>query len=477
MSENNLKEVWNLALDQIEKEYKEKGKEIEFKLWFKMTYLEDNIQTIKVSVPSEFMWKQMISKGIINTVKNTIKNLMGLSDLDISPVINDTTIAEEKSEPLQKKEIIKENSVSKEKNESEKTISQIKRKRPENTTLDPEFNFETFIPGEGSTGKFAYNVAMAIADNPGKKQNPLLLYGGVGLGKTHLMQAIGNRILENGEEKLKICYIQAESFLNDFTQSLLNKNSDKFKNKYRNLDVLLLDDIHFLQNKTGIQEELFYTFEALHKKNAQMVFTCDRPLREIQNMAERLVSRLGSGMCIDLLPPNYENRRAILLKKLETKNKSLPMEIVDFIAQTVETNVRDLGAALDKVLGYAEFIDNNMTLEIAQSLLSDLYSSPAIGNISIENILKVVADNYQISVSDLKGKKRDKKYSFPRFIATYIAREITEYSFTEIGNELGGRDHSSIMHAYEKINERIQTDSSFKSKIKVMIDEIKKFKN
>lgn len=166
MSENNLKEVWNLALDQIEKEYKEKGKEIEFKLWFKMTYLEDNIQTIKVSVPSEFMWKQMISKGIINTVKNTIKNLMGLSDLDISPVINDTPIAEEKSEPLQKKEIIKENSVSKEKNESEKTISQIKRKRPENTTLDPEFNFETFIPGEGSTGKFAYNVAMAIADNP-----------------------------------------------------------------------------------------------------------------------------------------------------------------------------------------------------------------------------------------------------------------------------------------------------------------------
>ena len=341
--------------------------------------------------------------------------------------------------------------------------------------LNLKYKFANFVVGENS--RFAHAAAFAVAQNPAKKYNPLFIYGASGLGKTHLMQAIGNRILENGEEKLKICYIQAESFLNDFTQSLLNKNSDKFKNKYRNLDVLLLDDIHFLQNKTGIQEELFYTFEALHKKNAQMVFTCDRPLREIQNMAERLVSRLGSGMCIDLLPPNYENRRAILLKKLETKNKSLPMEIVDFIAQTVETNVRDLGAALDKVLGYAEFIDNNMTLEIAQSLLSDLYSSPAIGNISIENILKVVADNYQISVSDLKGKKRDKKYSFPRFIATYIAREITEYSFTEIGNELGGRDHSSIMHAYEKINERIQTDSSFKSKIKVMIDEIKKFKN
>lgn len=483
MSENNLKEVWNLSLNQIEKEYKEKGKELDFKLWFKMEYIEDDIQTIKVAVPSEFMWKQMISKGIVNTVKTTIKNLMGLADLNIDPVINDTSISNtenttEEKITLPKEEIVVEKNIEKEvsqKSVEEPKTSKKKAKIP-NSTLTENFTFETFIPGEGTSSKFAYNVAQAVAENPGKKANPLLIYGGVGLGKTHLMQAIGNRILEKGNENLKICYIQAESFLNEFTSSLLNKNSEKFKSKYRNLDVLLLDDIHFLQNKTGIQDELFYTFEALHKKNAQMVFTCDRPLKEIQNMADRLVSRLGSGMCLDLQPPDFETRRAILQKKLDLKEKDISIEIVDYIARTVETNVRDLGAALDKVLGYAEFIDTNITIEIAQSLLSDLYTSPAVGNISIENILKVVAENYQISVSDIKGKKRDKKYAIPRFIAIYIARELTEYSFTELGNEFGGRDHSSIMHGYEKINEKAQTDPSYMSKIKALIEEVKKYK-
>lgn len=488
MSENNLKEVWNLALNQIEKEYKDKGKEIDFKLWFKMDYLEDDIQTIKVSVPSEFMWKQMISKGIVNTVKNTIKNLMGLSDLNIDPLINEKSILDTEILPGENEEIetIKKEEPKKEKfeeklNSLKETVekenkSQKKKPKISNSTLTENFTFETFIPGEGTSSKFAYNVAQAVSENPGKKANPLLIYGGVGLGKTHLMQAIGNRILEQGNENLRICYIQAETFLNEFTSSLLNKNAEKFKHKYRNLDVLLLDDIHFLQNKTGIQDELFYTFEALHKKKAQMVFTCDRPLKEIQNMADRLVSRLGSGMCLDLQPPDYETRRAILQKKLDLKEKDIPIEIVDYIARTIETNVRDLGAALDKVLGYAEFIDSNITIEIAQNLLSDLYTSPAVGNISIENILKVVAENYQISVSDIKGKKRDKKYAIPRFIAIYIARELTEYSFTELGNEFGGRDHSSIMHGYDKISEKAQTDPSYMSKIKGIIEEVKKYK-
>lgn len=478
MSENNLKEVWNLALNQIEEEYRKTGKELDFKLWFKMTYLEDNIQTIKVSVPSTFMWQQMITKDIVNVVKDKIKNLMGLSDLEIEPIINDSQISsseedEEKIEitPVQKEEI--PSVIEKKDSPAPKT----KKTKPNNSTLDENFTFETFIPGEGSSSKFAYNVSLSVADNPGIKANPVLLYGGVGLGKTHLMQAIGNRILENSDGNLKICYIQAESFLNEFTSSLLNRNSDKFKNKYRNLDVLLLDDIHFLQNKTGIQDELFYTFEALHKKKAQMIFTCDRPLKEIQNMADRLVSRLGSGMCLDLQPPNYETRKAILQKKLEIKKKDLPEEFIDYIARTVETNIRDLESALTKVLGYVEFIDTNITIENVQQLLSNLYSSPAVGNISIENILKVVADNYNITVSDLKGKKRDQKVSTARFIAIYIAREMTEYSFTELGNEFGGRDHSSIMHAYNKINERIQTDSSYMARIKSLMDDVKKFKS
>lgn len=484
MSENNLKEVWNLALNQIEEEYRKSGKELDFKLWFKMTYLEDNIQTIKVSVPSSFMWQQMITKDIVNVVKEKIKNLMGLSDLEIEPVINESPIFNATEEPEENIEIPvvqkKEEAspvIEKKDSPSPAAVTKTKKSKPNNSTLDENFTFETFIPGEGSSSKFAYNVSLSVADNPGIKANPVLLYGGVGLGKTHLMQAIGNKILENSDGNLKICYIQAESFLNEFTSSLLNRNSDKFKNKYRNLDVLLLDDIHFLQNKTGIQDELFYTFEALHKKKAQMIFTCDRPLKEIQNMADRLVSRLGSGMCLDLQPPNYETRKAILQKKLEIKKKDLPEEFIDYIARTVETNIRDLESALTKVLGYVEFIDTNITIENVQQLLSNLYSSPAVGNISIENILKVVADNYNITVSDLKGKKRDQKVSAARFIAIYIAREMTEYSFTELGNEFGGRDHSSIMHAYNKVNERIQTDSSYMARIKSLMDDVKKFKS
>ncbi len=488
MSEYNYKEVWQYAMNQIKDELKKEEKESEFILWFKMEYIEDTIDKISVSVPSDFMWQKMKSKGNVQKVEQTIQQLTGQSKIEIVPFFNMQTPSSSESQKsdsveykIQKnqsttirEEIPAEYSEYKElKEETPKK----KKNLPKNSTLNENFTFESFIPGEGSSSKFAYNVAISVAENPGKKANPILLYGGVGLGKTHLMQAIGNRILENSSGNLKICYIQAESFLNEFTSSLLNRNSEKFKTKYRNLDVLLLDDIHFLQNKQGIQEELFYTFEALHKKNAQMVFTCDRPLKEIQNMADRLVSRLGSGMCMDLQPPNYETRKAIIQKKLELKGKDLTEEVIDYIARTIETNIRDLESALNKVLGYAEFVDSSVTIEIAQQQLSDIYSEPSVGNISIENIMKVVSENYQISVSDIKGKKRDKKYASARFIAIYIAREMTEYSFTEIGNEFGGRDHSSIMHAYNSIHDKIQTDASFSSRIKILMEEVKKFKN
>ncbi|MFC2604068.1 MAG: chromosomal replication initiator protein DnaA, partial [Treponema sp.] len=332
-----------------------------------------------------------------------------------------------------------------------------------------------FIPGTNL--QFAYNVAFSVAEEPGIKSNPILLYGGVGLGKTHLMQAIGNKIFAEKGEKLKICYIQAESFTNEFTNNLRNKTPAKFQSKYRKLDVLLLDDIHFLQKKEGVQNELFYTFEALHKNNSQMVFTCDRPLREIREMADRLVSRLSSGMTIDLQPPNYETRKAILYKKLDILKKSLPEEVIDYIANTVETNIRDLEAALNKILGYSEFIDNKITVEIAHQQLKDIYMLQNVGNVSIENIQKVIADNYQISVQELRSKSRAQKYVIPRHIALYISKELTEYTFTELGNEFGGKDHSTVMHACDNIKDKIKTDSSFAQKVNALIKEIKEYKN
>lgn len=289
------------------------------------------------------------------------------------------------------------------------------------------------------------------------------------------MEAIGNYIYQNNSENLKICYISAENFTNEFISSLGSKNPNEFKNKYRNLDVLLLDDIHFLSGKVSTQEELFYTFNALSEKNAQMVFTCDRPIKEIQKMADRLVSRLSNGLSIDLQPPSYETRIAILQKKLQLSEKELSPEIIEFIAKNVETNVRELEAALNKVLGYVELFGGNPDLDTVKNQLKDLISN-SVENISIDIIQKVIADNYQVSVSDLKSKKRDKKYVIPRQIAIYIAREITEISFMELGNEFGGKDHTTMMHAYEKVKDLIKIDPSLNNKIQIYIREIKEFR-
>ena len=499
MSENNLKEIWDIALDNLEQEYKNAGKEIEFKLWFNMKYIEDSNLTIKVSVPSAFMWNQMLSKGNVGKVKEKIKQITG-QDCEIESVIVEQQIFEPEKESKDSKNEEKPTEPSKTGIEtqnstesqtssqlnffsklSKKTENTEKPSRPKNSFLDENMTFENFISEEGSSSNFAYKVAMDVANNPGFKRNPILLYGGCGLGKTHLMQAIGNKIYEQYGEKKKICYIQSESFLNEFVNSMSNRKADAFKIKYRKLDVLLLDDIHFLQGKPGIQDELFYTFEELKKNKAQMVFTCDRPLKEINNMTERLVSRLGSGMCLNLDMPNYETRKAIIYKKLKdvppyNVGVEISEEVIDYIARIIETNIRDLEAALEKVTGYAEFFDGILTLDMVQQQLQDFYSGPKIGNITIGNIMKTVAENFDITVEEMKGKKRDKKYTNARHIAIYIAHELTDYTFMDLGNEFGGRDHSSIMHANNKIMEMIKTDQNFKQMIEMLIKEIKEKK-
>lgn len=476
MSEQNYKEIWPFVMEQIHEEYKNNGQENEFVLWYKMEYLEDTLDTITVSVPSEFLWQRMISKGNIKKVENKICEITGRTKINLIPKFNSLTIqpTSSNSNVTSEEEKIEKNPAEPKRIEPQIQKESLKTKNT-NSTLNPNFTFENFVTGEEIGSKFAYNVCYAASLAPGEKTNPILIYGGVGLGKTHLMQAIGNEILKNSPEPKKICFIQTESFLNEFSSSIINKTTEKFKRKYRNLDVFLLDDIHFLNGKSGLQEELFYVFEALHKKKAQMVFTCDRPLNEIGNMAERLVSRLGSGACLDLHIPNFDTRKAIIHKKLENKDKALPEEIIDYIAKTVETNIRDLEAALTKIIMYTEFVSPNITLEIVQQQLSNLYAAPGTGNVSIENIQKVVAEAYNIKVEELKGKRRDKKYIIPRFIAVYITREMTEYAYTEIGNEFGGRDHTSIMNGYNKIVEKINSDPSLLHKIKNLMEEVKKY--
>ena len=476
MSERIYEEAWVYTMKVLHDLYKSKNDEYNFKLWFNMDYVEDTIDTITVSVASNFLKQSMEKRGNFDIVLKKLKEITGQDDIKLNVIVvkeenvntSDTTNnSKDESKEVSEEKSVKEKKVS-DSGDSKKAGF---KKHPQ---LVEEFTFETFIPGENSN--YAYNVALAAAKEPGKKFNPILFYGGSGLGKTHLMQAIGNYINNNNSEKLKICYVSAESFTNEFILSLKEKTEKSFKNKYRNLDVLLLDDIHFLQGKESTQEELYLTFDALSQKKAQMVFTCDRPIREIKTMAERLVSRISSNMVIDLQPPNYETRYAILQKKIEMQNRFLEPEIIDYIAKNVETNVRELESALFKVLGYEELIGKKLTIDIVKNQLRDIISSNSTENISLDIIQKVIAENYQISVSDLKSKKRDKKYVVPRQIAIYIARELTEIAYTELGNEFGGKDHSTIMTAYKKIAEQIKIDPSLESKIQLYIREIKEYK-
>lgn len=298
---------------------------------------------------------------------------------------------------------------------------------------------------------------------------------GVGLGKTHLIQSIGNYILDNFEG-MKVEYVTAEEFTNEFVLLLKEGQIHKFKNKYRKVDVLLIDDIHFLGNKMSTQEELFHTFNALYDYNKQIVFTSDRPASELKNITDRLLSRFKRGLNVDLQPPSYETRLAILKHKTETMNITIDDEILDLICKNVTSNVRDLEAALKKITAYAELLNKKITIEIAREQLKDEFTNPKQGNITMDLIQRVVADYFNLSHNDLRGKKRTKAITFPRQIAMYITREITEYSTTEVGVEFGGRDHTTVMHACQRIDSKLKSDPSLEPIIQRLIRIIKENK-
>lgn len=474
MSENNFQEIWKESLNQLREQYKQENRENEFKLWFNLEYVSDEQNIITAAVASDFMRESMVKRGNIEIIKNKIKEICG-AEIEINFQIKNSSVTSEK-----KSNENENNSAESEKIKTSEKISAEKNQENEKTEffkhpdLDENFMFETFVPGDNNM--YAYQASMAAAKNPGSIYSPILLYGGSGLGKTHLMESIGNYIYNEKRGKIKLLYLSAEALLNEFTLSLTTKTTQKFKNKYRNLDVFLLDDIHFLQGKNALQEEVFYIFDALNQKHAQMVFTCDRPISELKGINERLQTRFSNGIRIDMQPPNYETRKAILLKKMALMNKNISNEIIDFIAANIESNVRDLEGSFKKVIGYEEFMietGKKITLEIVKQLLQEQINSSSIGNISIEAIQKVVADYYNISFSDIKGKKQTKKIVFPRHVAIYIAREITENSFTEIGSEFGGKDHSTMMTSYKKIDNLIKTDATLNNAIKSMIKEIK----
>lgn len=330
-----------------------------------------------------------------------------------------------------------------------------------NIHLNPRFLFENFVVGPSN--RFAFAAAQAVAENPAKSYNPFFIYGPVGLGKTHLMQAITHEA-QRKNPSLKICYLSSEQFTNELINSIRHHSSEAFRQKYRNVDILLIDDIHFIAGKVSTQEEFFHTFNTLHDHHKQIIICSDRPPKEIANLEERLVSRFAWGLITDIQPPDYETRVAILRKKLELESVVVPDDVVLFIAQEIKTNIRELEGALIRVVAYALLEDKSITLAVAKQVLKDMVKE-TIKTISVEMVQKEVAAYYSVTLLDLKTKKRNKNVVLPRQVAMYLARKLTAHSLPEIGAAFGGKDHTTVLHAYKKIEKDLFLNIELKKSI------------
>ncbi len=335
--------------------------------------------------------------------------------------------------------------------------------------LNRKYTFENFVVG--ASNQFAHAASLAVAQSPAKAYNPLFIYGGVGLGKTHLMQAIGWFAVKQTRSGLKVVYASSESFTNELINAIQHRKTVSFRNKYRGVDVLLIDDIQFLAGKESTQEEFFHTFNALYDAHKQIVVSSDRPPKEIPTLEERLVSRFDWGLVTDIQPPDLETRIAILRNRCVTQNFSVPEEVTLFIANKIKFNIRELEGALTKVVAFCSITKQSLNLETAKKALEDII--PREKQITLDLIQTKVADYFDLHVMDMKKKNRSKNVALPRQIAMSLARQLTEHSLTELGENFGGRDHTTVLHACRKIEAGIRTDESLRRIVEELTQIIK----
>lgn len=459
----NYEPFWTAAVLQLRKNLSDQ----EYVMWFEnLLYHSSDKHHVTLAAPSAF-YRDQVKKRYFSHIKKVLDELTGC-DMHIDFVIKErqhTPALQQDNHPIYNDGAS---------GPRQQDIPQVQVIRREENGFNPDYSFDNFIVGDNSS--FAYNACLAIAKNPGTNYNPCLIYGGVGLGKTHLIQSIGNYVLTHGNH-VNISYVTAESFTNEFIQAIgKGQSQQQFKNKYRKTDILLVDDIHFLQNKSSTQEELFHTFNSLYDSNKQMVFTCDRPVSELKELTARLRSRFERGLNVDLQPPDFETRMAILQKKCQMQSFHMPGEVLEYLSRTINTNVRDLEASLTKLMAYSRLLNKEITLSITMEQLKDSYSVQKEQNYTIDTIQKVVAEYFNLSHIDLKGKKRTKAIVFPRQISMYIARNMTDLSTTEIGYEFGNRDHSTVMHACQRIESRLQTDPMLDGIIQKLMRQIKEYR-
>ncbi len=443
----DLEKFW----DSFNAEMRSEFNEVSYNAWFKNTKpVSFNKGThelvISVQTPvAKGYWEQNISA-------NLIQSAYAYAGIDIYPVF----VVKNGQAPSSERMLEPQPQAKPEKARPQG------REFTKDLRLNEKYTFENFIQGEGN--KLAAGAALAVADNPGTFYNPLFIFGGVGLGKTHLMQAIGHQMLAERPDA-KVVYIQSETFVNDFINSIKNKTQDKFREKYRTADLLLVDDIQFFAKKEGIQEEFFHTFETLYNDQKQIVMTSDRLPTEIPDLSERLVSRFAWGLQVEITPPDLETRIAILRKKTESEGLEIDESTLDYVASQVDTNIRELEGALVKVQAQATIQKQDINIGLARSALADLKLVQKSRGLQISKIQEVVANYFQTSVPDLKGKKRVRQIVIPRQIAMYLSRELTDASLPKIGQEFGGKDHTTVMHACDKIARQIKTDTEIKSAV------------
>lgn len=426
----SLDEIWK----ELQERYKKEMNFVSYNTWVDTAQpLSFQKNQLMIEVPSE-LHKNYWEKNLAGQILETGYRLNGE---ELFPIFVTPDESRKYTEPLPEKELPKDDYLEAQ------------------SVLNPKYTFDTFVIGKGN--QMAHAAALVVAEDPGSIYNPLFFYGGVGLGKTHLMHAIGHQMLQRRPDA-KIKYVSSENFTNDFINSIKRKEMEAFREEYRTVDLLLVDDIQFLVNKEGTQEEFFNTFEELYLNNKQIVLTSDRLPNEIPTLPERLVSRFAWGLSVDITPPDLETRTAILRKKAEAERLEIPDDTLSYIAGQIDSNIRELEGALVRVQAFATMKNADISTSLAAEALKALKGLEPIGQVSVLKIQEKVSNYYSISITDLKGKKRVKSIVVPRQIAMYLARELTDSSLPKIGAEFGGKDHTTVIHAHEKIQQLIKND-------------------
>lgn len=424
-----VNEIWQRTLGLLKNELTE----ISFNTWIKtIDPMSLNSNTINLAVPADF------NKGILESryqtlIKNAIKQVT-FKEYEVKFVVP----SQESMENTSRKN---ENSYS-----EEVVVS----------ALNPKYTFDTFVIG--NSNRFAHAAALAVAESPAKAYNPLFIYGGVGLGKTHLMHAIGHYVL-NQSPSSKVLYVSSEKFTNELINAIKDDKNEEFRSKYRNIDVLLIDDIQFIGGKERTQEEFFHTFNALYEANKQIILSSDKPPKDITTLEERLRSRFEWGLIADMQAPDLETRIAILRKKAQLENLDVPNDVMVFIADKIASNIRELEGALNRVIAYSSLTENEISIDLASEALKDILSANKTKILNCATIQEVVARYFDMRPEEFKSKKRTRDIAYPRQIAMYLCRDLTDMSLPKIGYEFGGRDHTTVIHACEKITDDIENNS------------------